>query len=452
MKTLYEIGKSGLQASERSLSVTANNVINADTPGYSRQRVNNVPVGMQMSKFHTGLGVNISEVERLRHELVDIQLNRKRQDMGYMEEKRAVFEQLESSMVSDSGMDLDYRIGRMFDLFSELSSDPQDYSVRNSLVGEVQQLTIKFADMGANIDRNSELLQNSAVQTISKVNQLLSDIAILNSSIKNGQAAGKPDHTSLDLRTGKLEELSSLVDFETIEDEYGAMNIRISGVTVLEDTEARTIRPEVDEANKKFRLRLDTGKVIQSESGKLGAEIEMYEKEIPELKNRLDLIAETIVREVNAVHIQGYGLADGNQRNFFDSTGTTASTIKISDAIVSNVQHIAASDVDGESGNGAIAAQISDLRNNYMIGGRKVVDYSIDLISTPGHHLTQLSSSIESRSSEINMLETQQEREAGVNIDEELSMMIQYQNAYQGAARVMSAAQDMYDTLISLVR
>ena len=50
------------------------------------------------------------------------------------------------------------------------------------------------------------------------------------------------------------------------------------------------------------------------------------------------------------------------------------------------------------------------------------------------------------------MLTNQQEREAGVNVDEELSMMIQYQNAYQGAARVMSAAQQMYDTLIGLTR
>ena len=49
------------------------------------------------------------------------------------------------------------------------------------------------------------------------------------------------------------------------------------------------------------------------------------------------------------------------------------------------------------------------------------------------------------------MLQNQQEREAGVNIDEELSLMIQYQNAYQGAAKIMQAAQDMYDTLITIV-
>jgi flagellar hook-associated protein 1 FlgK len=59
---------------------------------------------------------------------------------------------------------------------------------------------------------------------------------------------------------------------------------------------------------------------------------------------------------------------------------------------------------------------------------------------------------MEARDSEIQMLKTQQERESGVNIDEELSLMIKYQNAYQGAAKAMQAAQQMYDTLLSIVR
>ena len=84
--------------------------------------------------------------------------------------------------------------------------------------------------------------------------------------------------------------------------------------------------------------------------------------------------------------------------------------------------------------------------------GRKFSDFAIGLISEPGSELSNLRSQIDAREAEINMLKTQQEREAGVNIDEELSLMIQYQNAYQGAAKVMTAAQDMYDTLINIVR
>ncbi|HBQ58610.1 MAG TPA: flagellar hook-associated protein FlgK, partial [Balneolaceae bacterium] len=68
MRNLLEISKSGLRAAERSLSVTANNIINADTPGYTRQRIEKSPEGMQMAGYNTGLGVNVDGITRLRNE------------------------------------------------------------------------------------------------------------------------------------------------------------------------------------------------------------------------------------------------------------------------------------------------------------------------------------------------------------------------------------------------
>ena len=76
------------------------------------------------------------------------------------------------------------------------------------------------------------------------------------------------------------------------------------------------MRAEIDEVNKTFKLRLDTGKLVESTGGKLGADVDMYENGIPELKGRLDEVASTLVNEFNAIHSQGYGLEDGNQRNF----------------------------------------------------------------------------------------------------------------------------------------
>ncbi len=213
MKTLFEISKSGLRAAERSLSVTSNNIINAYTPGYTRQRVDKESVGMRMTGFHAGLGVNITSITRMRNEMTDVVLNEKRQDMGFLQEQAQIFDQLEASMASDSGGDLDVRIGRVFDMFSELSTAPQDMSVRNSLLTEADQLTSKLGDISRNIDRTSSLVQESANNTIDNVNQLIQDLDTLNTAITNGEASGKPDHASLDLQVKKLEELSGLVDF-----------------------------------------------------------------------------------------------------------------------------------------------------------------------------------------------------------------------------------------------
>ena len=452
MKTLFEISKSGLRAAERSLSVTSNNIINADTPGYTRQRVDKESVGMRMTGFHAGLGVNITSITRMRNEMTDVVLNEKRQDMGFLEEQSQIYDQLEATMASDAGGDLDIRIGRVFDMFSALSSDPQDMSIRNSLLTEAEQLTSKLGDISKNIERTGSLVQDSANSTIENINQVLRDLETLNTAITKGESSGKPDHASADLQVKKLEELSGMVNFVSQVTDKGALQLRIGGVLVLDEDKASTMRAEIDEVNKTFNLRLDSGKMVESTGGKLGADIEMYQNEIPELKDRLDDVASTLVNEFNAIHSNGFGLEDVASRNFFDPSFTSASNIKVNDDIRANVGHIAASSVDGEAGNGDIAGEIADLRNENVIGGRKLVDYSVDLISTPGRNLSEVRSNLEVRDSEISMLTAQQEREAGVNVDEELSMMIQYQNAYQGAARVMSAAQQMYDTLIGLTR
>ncbi len=452
MRTLIEISKSGLRSAERSLAVTSNNVINADTPGYTRQRVDKSPIGMQKTGFHAGLGVNITSITRMRNQMNDVVINEKRQDMGFLKEKAKIFDQLEASMASDSGGDLDMRIGRLFDSFSELSSDPQDKTVRNTLMTEAEQLTSKLADISRNIDRTSDLVKDSAGSTIGNINQILNDLNSLNKAITQAQSAGKPDHASMDIQVKKLEELSGLVDFESQVTDKGALQLRVGGVLVLDENKASTIKGEIDDVNKQFGLRLDSGKMINSAGGKLGAEIEMYENEIPKMKDRLNSIASTLVNEFNAIHSQGFGLEDDTSRNFFNPEFTDASNIRVDETVRTNVDHIATSDVAGEAGNGEIASRIADMRNEQVIGGRKLVDFSVDLISTPGRNLSEIRSNIEVRDSEIAMLEAQQEQEAGVNVDEELSLMIQYQNAYQGAARVMSAAQQMYDTLLSIAR
>ncbi|SMO95844.1 flagellar hook-associated protein FlgK [Gracilimonas mengyeensis] len=452
MRSLLEISKTGLRTAERSLSVTSNNIINADTPGYSRQRVEKSPLGMQMTGYHSGLGVEITGYTRLRNEMNDVLMNQKQQDMSFMENKSKVFEQLETFLATDSGNDLDLNISNLLDSFSELSSDPQDMSVRHSLITNAQQLTQKFHDIDRNLERTSELTRESAIKTTDSINGILKEIYSLNQSIEQGQAAGQPDNTSLDIRVAKLEELSKLTGFESQFTDNGSVEIRIGGVSVLDSEKAQTLTPEIDAVNREFRVRLGSGKTVNVDSGKLGAEIEMYQTEIPELKQKVDDLAATMVNEFNSLHATGFGLNDNTNRNFFDPTGTTAADIKVNQVLIDDPAHVAASVSDTEAGNGSVAASIAELRNEKLIDGRKLVDYTVGLISSPGAELNSLNAQVEARDSELQMLKIQQEREAGVNIDEELSLMIQYQNAYQGAARVMASAQDMYDTLLGIMR
>lgn len=452
MRTLFEISRSGLQNAEWSLSATSQNLINANTPGYSRVRVDNSPIGGKSYGMSVGLGVSITSITRLRDEMTDLQIHSKKHSMGFLSEKARIFEQLQAGLSTDSGGDLDVYISRLFGSFSELSNDPQDQSVRNNLISQARQFTDKMSELSSHIGRTSEIARDSAINSISEINKLLEDLGALNKTISQSVAAGRPDYSQLDIQVQKLDQLSQLVDFDLIKNDNGSTDIRIGGIQVLSNETPSFLKPELDEINQQFRVRLPGGKLLNPTGGKLGASIELYQKNIPELRSQLNAIASTVVEEFNALHRAGFGLDDGASRNFFDPDYTTADTLRLNTDITTNPRHIAASTVEGEAGNGDMATMIADLRNKLVMGGQKLIEGVIGFISSPGAQLSDVRNTLQVRESEVRMLEVQQERVAGVNIDEELSNLIKYQNAYQGAARVMSAGQNMYDTLLSILR
>jgi flagellar hook-associated protein 1 len=452
MKALFEISKSGLRTAERSLAVTAHNIVNADTDGYSRQRVDKFAMDQKLTGFRTGLGVYMSGTTRLRDELTDTQMHDKRNSLGFMSQQSRVYEQLEASLASETGGDLDARINKLFNMFSELSSDPQDNAVRNNLVVEARQLTEKFHELSRNVTRTSELTRDSGLGSVSQINELLRDLASLNDSVSRANASGQPDHQSLDTQVRKLAELSELVDFDLMKTDTGTLELRIGGVQVLADNRAAVLSADINETARTFALRMENGKLVKPTGGKLSADMQMYQKEIPDLLSRLDSLAATMVNQFNTIHTQGFGLNDDINRVFFDPEGVTAASIKLNPDIEFNHRNVAASSVAGEAGNGDIARRLSELRNEKILDGRKLVEFTVETIALPGTKVAEFRSAIETRETELRMLEVQQQRTSGVSLDEEMSMLIQFQNAYQGAARVMSAGQTMYDTLLSILR
>ncbi len=451
MKSLFDISKSGLAGAQRSLSVTSNNIVNADTDGYTRQRVERTPIGYNSAYGNIGLGVNISTATRLRNEMNDQMTNQNRQDLGSMSYKNQIFERLQASMTTNSGGDLDVRISSFFDKFSDLASDPQDISARNSLLTEAQQLTTKLNNLDQHLVESRDVIAQTTATTISKINTLFTEIYDLNTSIGQSTSVGTIDSASMDLRVQKLEELSNLVDFTQKTNDDGITEIRIGGVRVLDEELMLPIKSEFNPYEQQLQLRITGGSLLEVKGGELGAQIDMYENDIPDLKAKLDLIASTIVSEVNAIHQTGYGLNDATPRSFFDPASLSAGSIAVNPDLLANSENIATSTVVGEAGNGSLAAQINDLREGGIVNGRKLIDFTIETISEPGAQIFTLSTQIETKEAEIAMLQTQQERQAGVNIDEELANMIQFQNSYQGAARVMQTATELYDTLLSIV-
>jgi len=451
MKDLFEIARSGLIASQKNSTVTANNIANADTPGYSRQRVNLQPVDYNINGSSMGLGVKAGDVVRVRDGLIDKQIQLKNQELGGLNANSRIYGQLESLFITKSGGDLDKNISDFFNSFSDLANNPQDINLRNVILSNSQTLVNKFHSLGNGLNQIKDETQNDTGNIINKINSLLKDIAETNISIAHSHAVGKSDNTSKDLQTQKLNDLSKLIDFNTTTDNNGALEIRIGGLLVLSGSHASSIKPEITDPGSKMNLRLDNGKLLNVQKGQLASEVKMINNVIPDLQTKLDNLASNIVQNVNQVHTSGYGLNDSVQRNFFDPSKTTAATIQINQDIQTHPGDIAASSVAGEAGNNQNALGLVNLRDKNVMNGKTFFQNALGLISEPGITLSSIKSEIQTKQSAQQMLQNQQDSVSGVNLDEELSKLIKFQNAYQASAKVMVAGKQMYDTLLNMI-
>lgn len=452
MRELLEIGKRGIFANQKALDVIGQNIANASTPGYSRQRVDLEPLDFKRNGMSVGLGVNVVQVTQLRDAIVEDNIRQKEGDLGAFNEQAKIYEQLEVLFASGSENDIDKLITKFFNSFSELSNNPESLALRESVLFSAQNMTGRLNELSGSLDRiKGDLVKDSSL-VIKDINRLTADIARLNVDINRAAASGQPDNNSLDLRVQRLNELSKLVDVNVIYDSYGFAEVRMGNLIVVQADKASVIEPEFDQVNDLFRLRLNNGRTVKGVGGRLGASIDTYEKILPDYKQKLDTLAENLVSKVNALHVNGFDLNDNTGQSFFLSTGTKASSIRVDPTLAEDVTRLAASDTIGAVGNNAVARNIFALLNeNNAIEGKSFIEYSLTMASQTGFSLSSLKTRIQSTESSKNMLENQQAAVSGVNMDEELANMIKFQNAYQASARVISTVQQMYDTLLSLV-
>jgi len=450
MRTLLEIAKSGMSANQRSISVSSNNVANANTEGYSRQRAILTPKAMNKDGINLGIGVSAQQVQRIRSQMVDSQLQQQSTQLNAFTEQASTLRQIESLFIPAVG-GLDESISNFFGAWAELSNTPQDMNLRNNLLSKAGIMVNDFQRLDADLSRVAEEKGENIRTNVQKINNILSSLAEINKAVERGDATGAPDNNSLDLQTQKLKELSELLDADVNITKQGAAEVRVGGILLLSDKEVQTIHTEIDYDNNNVRLRLDNSKIIEATGGKIGGNIRMFEEQIPNYRNRLDEIAGTLVEEVNAVHASGFGISDSTSRVFFEASGKSARQIAVNSDLLSDPAHIAASSVSGEHGNNEIALQLVGIRDQRLMSGQSIINKTVELMADPGNRVLELESQIAGRESAIAMLRNQQENYSGVNIAEELSDLIKFQNAYQASVRVLSTAQEMYDSLLRLV-
>ncbi|MBI2921920.1 MAG: flagellar hook-associated protein FlgK [Planctomycetes bacterium] len=310
------IGLTALTAQQAAVQTTGQNISNATTPGYTRQRVDlealRPAAGSGFRQL--GAGVTIASVRRV----VDLSLEARLRDstalLGAAGTRSSTFSRLESLFNDATGLGLASSLDGFFTAAETLAAYPADAAARGSLVEEGRALADAFNRTASSIvaDRDSLNLQLRA--GVDEVNRMASEIARLNADIVAAESGGAAANSANDLRDRRaqlLRELSQKIAVRTVETRTGAVNVLVgSEFLVLEGTSAQVgTAAEVDRGT-----RIDTpvftatGTKLQLSGGELAGLVESIRTDIPAFLDDLNDLARAVMFEVNKVQSEGTGL------------------------------------------------------------------------------------------------------------------------------------------------
>lgn len=526
-----ETARRALYTQQTALHTTGHNIANANTPGFSRQRVNFTQteafpgVGFNRPNIpgQIGTGVKAGEVQRVRESFLDRQFRAENSKFGYWDAKHTALEKMEDIMNEPTEDGIAKTLDRFWQSLQDLSVHPEDSGARSVVRQRGVAVVETFNYTAESLKTIQRDLKSQIDVTISQVNSLARQINDLNKQISSIEPHGYLPNDLYDRRDNLVDQLSQLVNVKVEQVGSGGQasaiaegkytikliddNGRDLGVTLVDGTrlEVNEMRVAYDEStnlvkdiyfvspqaakNPNLDYQTSGGIVLFNTedflaNGKIRADIESYgfldragnEKGIyPDMLRNLDQMVYTFVTEFNEVHRSGWNLneiaaGEKNGVNFFEYVGEwptdgdfkgAASRLRLSTAISSELNNIAASAraVDrnnpnqvaftGDGSNALGLANVKDALLNFGGTTTNVQSFYQGVIGNMAVSTNEAERM--ARNSDMLRVSVDQRRESvsGVSLDEEMTNLIQFQHAYNAAARTITLVDEMLDRIIN---
>ncbi len=317
----------------QALNVIQNNIANAATPGYARQRASLASVSLP--RGGPPQGVELQRVQTLRDDLLEFQAFSAKQAQSQLQEKVGFFRLIEPNFRLDGAGSVGDSIDGFFASVSALSVNPNDLNLRAAVKGAADGLASSFRSVSNDLDGQKNSLDGQARAVVRRINAVVKDIAELQArrNVPDPTFSNSAVETQ---QNQKLTELSELVGFTLQTQRDGTLSVIAGSTSLLTGVNAREIT--VTLSNDSIRVIDQNGNDITStlegQGGQLGAILEArnqilpgYRQEVAKLgKSVADNVNEQLARGVDLNGASGLPLFD-YQTSFAEGSGRTAGTV-----------------------------------------------------------------------------------------------------------------------------
>jgi len=456
---ILETARSALAAMQVAMEVASQNVANANTPGYIRQRVQLTPLPLYhafSSGFNVvGGGVTAAQIQRLRNQCLEAQIQHQTGQLGWqqawaetLQRIQALFPDLEENGVAAS-------LGAFFDSLQSLQTDPTSQARRQNVLTYAQAFCQQMRHTYSQILGERALLEEQLKQQVQQVNRLLHTVAEINGRI---MAMGdQPGGNDLCVqREEAIRQVAELCGALGLDQPHGVQDVLLGGVRLVQETKVTELTLVVDPANP-ARHEVAVGAVQNPEGlgGRIGAWMDIRDKGVDKWLLALNELAGKFAEAFNAQHRAGYDYWGNPGADFFSYDPTKpAATIQIAEELQQDVKRLAAAGApEAAPGDGANAMQLAKVRRArlFAAGTQTTEDFYAQLLYEVGASAQQAQEAQQARETLLTSLKAEYAQQAGVSLDEEATDIMRFQQVYNAALRLVKIADEMLAQLMALV-
>src|SRR4051795_10801035 len=289
----------GLLAQQQALDVTAHNIANGATEGYSRQNavlsastaLRVISTGPNTSAGYIGSGVEVEQFTRIRDQFADLQYRAQSMGLGQYETESTMVGEAELNLSEPSDTGLNQLLGKFWSAWDDLSNNPESPATRQALVNQALLVTDRINNLSTQLTSVRAQAQSQYAQLTAPngdVSALANEIAQLNVSIKTAVSSGGQPNDMLDRRDNALDKLSKLGQVSVTDLGQGAIRVNFGDAA----------QPLVNDAT------VTWPQALTSPGGQLGALLKLGDPTaagtISTYMNDLDGVASQLITAVNA--------------------------------------------------------------------------------------------------------------------------------------------------------
>jgi flagellar hook-associated protein 1 len=447
------IALGALSAEQGALKVTSNNVANVNTPGYSRQE----PILQEsdpvvLGSLTVGTGVTLAKVQSVRDPILQLRIQEETQQQGALNAFVTNMQQAQVPFNNSSGGDIGSQISSFFSSLSDLSTNPTDLALRQTVLTAAGNLASSFNTTANNLIQQRGSVDLEVSQAVQQVNTLTGQIAQLNGQISQLQNLGQDASAFLDQRDVLIGQLSGLIDVSQIQSDQTLTLTTSSGAALVAGQQAFTLTTQPDSTGVQHIFDAQ-GQDITSQltSGELGGLIQVRDQKIPGILASLDTLAAGLSNAVNTANQTGFDLNGNAGGDLFVAPPASGQGAASSMAVAITDPSLIAASSDGTPGSNGNLAVLSAVHDQAVAAGQTPTDYYANLVFDVGGDVSNGQAELASSQLTLQQLQDQRGSISGVSLDEEATNLIQYQRAYEAAAQVVNTANQMLTTLMNMV-